>query len=98
VTAVEGVVNGEFGQLGTQALGALVLCTVMFGVAFAFFKIQNAVMTGGIRPPADEELTGLDLREMGVLAYPEIHDLEVVTGLVKGDGDTPAEETETAPV
>ncbi len=99
VTAVEGVVNGEFSQLGAQALAALVLCTVMFGIAYAFFKIQNAVMKGGIRTPAEEEITGLDLPEMGVLAYPEFHQLEVVTGLTTdGDGESPAEESEPAPV
>ena len=36
-------------QLGAQAVGALVICTVIFGIAFAFFKIQNAMMKGGIR-------------------------------------------------
>ena len=45
--------------------------TVIFGVAFAFFKIQNAVMKGGIRSDEEEELAGMDLPEMGVLAYPE---------------------------
>ena len=58
-----------FGQLGAQAIAALVICTFMLGLAFVFFKIQNAIMKGGIRPePADEE-AGLDLPEMGVLAY-----------------------------
>jgi Amt family ammonium transporter len=99
VTAIEGVVAGEFEQLGAQALGALVLCTVMVGLAYGFFKIQNAVMKGGIRPPAEVELAGLDLPEMGVLAYPELHQLEVVTGLsTDGDGEAPAEEKEPAPV
>jgi Amt family ammonium transporter len=95
VTAIEGVVAGEFEQLGAQALGALVLCTVMFGLAFAFFKIQNAVTKGGIRPPAVEELAGLDLPEMGVLAYPEFHPAEVS---VAGNGETPATEEEPATV
>jgi ammonium transporter, Amt family len=99
VTAIEGVVAGEFEQLGAQALGALVLCTVMVGLAYGFFKFQNAVMKGGIRPPAEVELAGLDLPEMGVLAYPELHQLEVVTGLsTDGDGEAPAEEKEPAPV
>ena len=43
----------------------------MGGVAFAFFKIQNALTKGGIRSNADEEIAGLDLPEMGVLAYPD---------------------------
>jgi Amt family ammonium transporter len=95
VTAIEGVVEGEFGQLGAQALGVLVLCTVMFGLVFAFFKIQNAIMKGGIRPTEADELAGLDLPEMGVLAYPEFHPAEVP---VAGNGETPATEEEPAPV
>ncbi len=58
-----------FRQLGSQAIGALVIMTVIFGIAFAFFKIQNAIMKGGIRPTAEVEEQGLDLPEMGVLAY-----------------------------
>lgn len=60
-----------WGQLAAQAVAAVVICTVMFTVAFAFFKVQNKVMRGGIRSDAEEELVGLDLPEMGVLAYPE---------------------------
>jgi Amt family ammonium transporter len=58
-------------QLGAQAIGALVICTVIFGIALAFFKIQNAVMKGGIRPTREMEIEGMDIPEMGVLAYPE---------------------------
>jgi Amt family ammonium transporter len=64
-------IDPGLGQLGAQVLGALVIWTVIFGVAFAFFKIQNAVMSGGIRPPAEMELEGMDIPEMGALAYPE---------------------------
>jgi ammonium transporter, Amt family len=95
VTAIEGVVEGEFGQLGAQALGVLVLCTVMFGLAFGFFKIQNAIMKGGIRPTEADELAGLDLPEMGVLAYPEFHPAEPP---VAGNGEQPAPEEEPAQV
>jgi ammonium transporter, Amt family len=95
VTAIEGVVEGEFGQLGAQALGVLVLCTVMFGLAFGFFKIQNAIMKGGIRPTEADELAGLDLPEMGVLAYPEFHPAELP---VAGNGEQPAPEEEPAQV
>ena len=34
-------------------------------------KIQNTVMKGGIRPTAEVELMGMDMPEMGALAYPE---------------------------
>jgi len=56
-------------QLAAQAIGALVICTVIFGIAFAFFKIQNAIMKGGIRPDAEMELAGMDMPEMGALGY-----------------------------
>ena len=66
-------------QLVAQAIGALVLCTVMFGVAFLFFKLQNAFMKGGIRPEADIEMIGLDMPEMGALAYPDFMEQDAVT-------------------
>jgi Amt family ammonium transporter len=71
VAAVEGVVAGKFGQLGAQALGVAVIWTVILGVAWAFFAIQNKLTKGGIRSEEEHELMGLDLPEMGVLAYPE---------------------------
>ena len=69
--ALKGLIYGGTGQFMAQLAGALTICTVMFGFAFLFFKIQNALMKGGIRPTAEDELAGLDLPEMGVLAYPE---------------------------
>jgi len=45
-----------------------VICTVIFGVAFAFFKIQNALTKGGIRLPEELEVQGGDI-EMGVAGY-----------------------------
>jgi hypothetical protein len=48
-----------------------VLWTVILGVAYGFFKIQDKVTKGGIRSEEEDELVGLDLPEMGVLAYPE---------------------------
>jgi ammonium transporter, Amt family len=68
---VTGVVKGEFGQLGAQLVGMVVLATVIFGIAYAFFSIQNKLTKGGIRSDEQEEIDGLDMGEMGVLAYPE---------------------------
>ncbi len=42
---------------------------MIFGVAFGFFKIQNKLTKGGIRLPAEMEIEGADIPEMGVLAY-----------------------------
>ena len=56
-----------------QPWAASAIGIVMFGIAFAFFKIQNALMKGGIRPSREVELQGVDIPEMGVLAYPEFY-------------------------
>ena len=75
VEGVEGIIKGDWGQLGAQALGMLVICTVIFGIAFGFFSIQNRISIargkGGIRSSEEDEIAGLDLPEMGVAAYPE---------------------------
>ncbi len=68
---IEGLLKGNVGQFVAQAIGAAVLCTVMFGIAYTFFKLQHKLTKGGIRSSEEDELGGLDLPEMGVLAYPE---------------------------
>jgi len=74
-------------QLASQAIGVAVIWTVILGIAFAFFKIQDKIMKGGIRPTAEDELAGMDLPEMGVLAYPEFNGSH---GGVTSDGRTPS--------
>jgi Amt family ammonium transporter len=68
---IEGIIKGDWGQLGAQALGVLVILGVIFPIAYGFFKIQNKLTKGGIRSAEEDEISGLDLPEMGVLAYPE---------------------------
>jgi Amt family ammonium transporter len=69
-----------FKQLGAQAIGSLVIIFVMGGIAYALFKIQNAIMKGGIRSELADEEAGLDLPEMGALAYDnlQVRELDVV--------------------
>ena len=68
-TGVKGIIEGDWGQLGAQALGAVVIWTVSLGIAFTFFKINNAMTKGGIRVSEADEIAGLDIPEMGVRAY-----------------------------
>jgi Amt family ammonium transporter len=72
---MKGILYGSGGQFMAQLIGAIVICTVMFGLAYAFFKIQDSMSRAagkpGIRSVEDDEVVGLDLPEMGVLAYPE---------------------------
>jgi Amt family ammonium transporter len=68
---VKGIIKGDWGQLGAQALGAVTIVVVCGLMSYAFFAIQNKLTKGGIRSKAQDEIDGLDLAEMGVLAYPE---------------------------
>jgi Amt family ammonium transporter len=69
-----------FKQLAAQAIGALVIIFVMGGIVYLFFKVQNALTKGGIRSEPAHEEAGLDLPEMGVLAYDnlQLRELDVV--------------------
>ena len=68
---VKGIIKGDWGQLGAQALGVAVILGVIFPIAYGFFSIQNKFTKGGIRSAEEDEINGLDIPEMGVVAYPE---------------------------
>ncbi len=65
--------GGGTGQLLSQLAGVVAILVWGGGASFAFFKIQNALTKGGIRSTEEDEIAGLDLPEMGVLAYPEFN-------------------------
>ncbi|MEN9822942.1 MAG: hypothetical protein RLZ04_1368 [Actinomycetota bacterium] len=67
--AITGLFYGETGQFIAQLIGAVVIWTVILGVAFAFFTIQNKLTKGGIRVTEQMEIEGVDAHEMGVPAY-----------------------------
>jgi ammonium transporter, Amt family len=68
-TGVEGLIKGSGGQFFIQLIGAVTIWTVILGVAFTFFKVQNKLTKGGIRPTEEMEIEGMDVPEMGVLGY-----------------------------
>jgi Amt family ammonium transporter len=70
---VSGILYGGTGagQLVAQVVGMITIVIVGCGLSFAFFKIQSTLTKGGIRSDEGDEIAGLDLPEMGVLAYPE---------------------------
>jgi Amt family ammonium transporter len=72
--------GGGFGQLTSQLVGVVVVFAWAFGVGYIFFKVQNALTPGGIRSSAEDELAGLDVTEMGVMAYPEFSGSSVLGG------------------
>jgi Amt family ammonium transporter len=70
-----------WGQLASQAIGALVIIFVMGGIAYGFFKLQGLFFKDKtIRSTEADELAGLDRPEMGVLAYDnlQIREIDVV--------------------
>ncbi len=80
--------GGEgFKQLLAQLIGCVVIWTVIFGIAYGFFFLQNKLTKGGIRSTPEDEMIGLDLPEMGVLAYPEFNMSELGSSVVAATKD-----------
>jgi Amt family ammonium transporter len=63
------IYNGSFEQLGSQALGVVVVFAFVFALSYAtFYAIKQTI---GLRVTADEEEAGLDISEHGMYGYPE---------------------------
>ena len=75
---VKGLFFGDAGQFFAQLICLGVLIVWGFGVSFIFFKVLDKVW--GLRIAPEDELEGLDIPEMGVLAYPD-------TGMTRSDLD-----------
>ena len=71
VEGVRGLIDGDLGQLGAQALGAVSILVVNGLLSYGFFRIQHAVTPGGIRSTEADEIAGLDNAELGAVAYTE---------------------------
>jgi ammonium transporter, Amt family len=67
--SVTGLFYGDAGQLVAQLMGVATLVGVIFTLTFVLNLALDAVM--GQRVTAQVELEGLDLPEIGSLAYPE---------------------------
>ena len=66
---VTGLFYGAPSQFVAECIGLLANFLWVFPAFYIFFKIVDATI--GNRVPADTELAGLDIPEMGVLAYPD---------------------------
>jgi len=66
---VKGLFFGDGSQMVAQLIAVVVLFVWGFGVSFLFFKLLDKVW--GLRVKPEDELEGLDVPEMGVLAYPD---------------------------
>ncbi len=86
---LKGLIYGGTTQILAQLAGVVVIWTVMFGLAYAFFKIQDRITKGGIRLSETAERLGIDQPEMGVHAYPDFLDIEYVDVKVVDKGKEP---------
>jgi Amt family ammonium transporter len=66
---VRGLFYGDASQLAVQALGAVACAAYAFAVVFALFKLFGVLVGNRVSPEA--ELEGLDVSEMGTVAYPD---------------------------
>ncbi len=66
---VRGLLYGDAGQLVAQIIGPVTNLVFIFGASWLFFKVCDMVM--GMRVTPEVEIEGLDLPEMGALAYPD---------------------------
>ena len=66
---VRGLFYGDASQLLAQLIAVAVLVIWGFGLSLVFFKVLDRVW--GLRVAPEDELEGLDIPEMGVLAYPD---------------------------
>jgi Amt family ammonium transporter len=87
---VKGLFYGDAGQLAAQITNMIVLvvfCTIMTVVFFNILK-----RTVGMRSDEEAEIAGLDMPEMGALAYPDFLEAQgpvfrsVETGTTAGEG------------
>lgn len=67
--AVTGILYGGSGQLIAQLINIVIIVVYGFGLSFLFYKALDAIM--GIRVKPQDEISGLDLPEMGIVAYPD---------------------------
>jgi len=76
---VRGLFYGAPKQFLAEAIGVVTCFVFIFGGFYLFFKAYDALL--GIRVSPETELAGLDLPEMGALAYPEF---QIATGSLAG--------------
>ncbi len=71
---VRGLFYGDAGQFGAQVIGTLTNIVAVGAMAFIAWQIVGLI-TGGHRVSPETEEIGLDIPEMGALAYPDTQDI-----------------------
>jgi ammonium transporter, Amt family len=66
---VTGLIHGDVSQFWTQLGGASLMAVYAFGITWGVFSLVNKFKS--MRVSKEVELSGLDIPEFGMLAYPE---------------------------
>jgi Amt family ammonium transporter len=66
---VRGLFFGDVSQFAAQVIGTVTNLVFVFAASWAFLKVCDMVM--GLRVAPEVEIEGLDIPEMGTLAYPD---------------------------
>jgi Amt family ammonium transporter len=66
---VRGLLYGDSGQFFAEVIGVVTCFAFIFPTFFVFFKVVDKLV--GNRVAAEDEINGLDMPEMGALAYPD---------------------------
>jgi len=66
---VRGLFYGDASQFAAECVGVVTCFVFVFTAFYIFFKVVDVLM--GNRVSAEVELEGLDIPEMGALAYPD---------------------------
>ena len=91
---VRGLFYGDPKQHFAEVIGIVTCLVFVFSAFFLFFKAVDVLI--GNRVSAEVEIAGLDLPEMGALAYP---DFAIATNTISSEatGDVFSREAETVP-
>jgi Amt family ammonium transporter len=83
----DGLLYGDAGQLGWQALAALATPAYAFGVTFALLKLMQLFMP--LRATEREEAVGMDVAQHGEEAYPTGEGAILITPEGDAEGGVP---------
>ncbi len=72
---VKGILYGDPKQFVAQLIGCIACIVFVYSASWIFFKICQKTI--GMRVKAEDEINGLDIPEVGMLAYPrdDMHDV-----------------------
>lgn len=92
---VRGLFYGDAGQLAAQSIGIVTNVVAVGALTFVCWQVIGLIV-GGHRVSADAEELGLDIPEMGALAYPDTQDISSAVVLASASAHATTKATKAA--